>query len=153
MANKIQKKYLYEGLGFPIELHDVEMIEFEGELHPKIDVRKVADAVIKALVFWERRLTGNQIKFIRTYFAMSLRTFAKEVVNESHAAVKKWEDCGDKVTNMDLNIEKALRLYMLDKVVIPEKKTSKFREGYHRVDKTLSKEISTKASCVSVNVV
>ncbi len=148
MAKK--KKYIYEGLGFPVELHDVEMIEFEGEVQPKIDVRKIADAAIKALVSQESRLTGNQIKFIRTYFSMSLRTFAKEVVNESHAAVKKWEDFGNKATNMDLNIEKILRLYILDKVVIPEKQTSKFREQYRQLNRMISQGISTETSYVSL---
>lgn len=150
MAKKLQKKYIYEGLGFPVELHNVEMIELEGELHPKIDVRKIANAAIKALVSQESRLSGNQVKFIRTYFSMSLRTFAREVVNESHMAVKKWEDCGNKATNMDLNIEKILRLYILDKVVIPEKQTSKFREHYRRLDKMISQGISTEMSCVSL---
>ena len=150
MTKKMQKKYIYDGFGFPVALHNVEMIKFEGELHPKIDVKKIADAVIKALVFQKTRLTGNQIKFIRTYFSMSLRTFAKKVVNESHTAIKKWEDCGNKATNMDLNIEKVLRLYILDKVIIPERQVSKFREKYRQLDKMISQGISVKAPCVSL---
>lgn len=150
MVKKIQKKYLYEGLGFPIELHNVEMVKFEDEWHPKIDVRKIADAAIKALVLQKSRLTGNQIKFIRAYFSMSLRMFAKKVVNESHMAVKKWEDCGNKATSMDLNIEKILRLYILDKVVVPERQISKFREKYRQVDRMISHGISTEMLYVSL---
>ncbi|MDD4972707.1 MAG: hypothetical protein PHY93_00070 [Bacteriovorax sp.] len=37
-------------------------------MHPKIDVRKVVEAVIKELPFQKERLTGDQIKFILTYF-------------------------------------------------------------------------------------
>ena len=150
MNKKIEKKYIYDGLGFPIELHDVEMIEFEGGLHPKIDIKKITDAVIKALVSQKSRLTGNQIKFIRTYFSMSLRAFAKEVVNESHMAVKKWEDFGNKTTNMDLNIEIVLRLYILDKVVMPERQTTKFREQYRQLTQIFSQGISTESSCISL---
>ena len=99
MNKKIIKKFIYEGLGFPYELHNIEMVEVNGKLHPKIDVKKVADSAIKSLVSQSSRLTGNQIKFIRTYFSKSLREFS-EIVNESHMAIKKWEDFKDKVTNM-----------------------------------------------------
>jgi len=132
---KIVKKYKYTGLGFPIELHNVEMIKYEGEFHPKINVRKIADATIKLLVSQESRLTGNQIKFIRSYFSMSLRDFAK-VVNESHTAVKKWEDHLDEVTNMDLNIEIMLRLYIYDQVVTKiETKKIEFYNRYVELTK------------------
>lgn len=124
MTKKIVKKYIYNGLGFPIELHNVEMVMFNGEFHPKIDVRKIADSAIKSLVSQETRLTGNQIKFIRTYFSMSLRDFS-EIVNESHMAVKKWEDFKDKPTNMDRNIEILLRLYIYDHIAIKSKNDKK----------------------------
>ena len=124
MNKKIVKNYIYNGLGFPVELHDVEMVLVNGEMHPKIDVRKTADLVIKSLVSQKSRLTGNQIKFIRTYFSMSLREFAK-VVNESHMAVKKWEDFKDEPTRMDQNIEIMLRLHIYDHVVIKVKMIKK----------------------------
>lgn len=124
MKNVI-KNYIYSGLGFPIELHDVEMKLYDGELYPKVDVRKIADMAIKSLILQEKRLSGNQIKFIRTYFSMTLREFSK-VVNESHAAVKKWEDFKDKTTNMDPNIEILLRLYIYDNVVI---KPGNYKKG------------------------
>lgn len=129
MNKKIVKNYTYTGLGFPIALHNVEMVKFEKKLHPKIDARKIADSAIKALVAQESRLTGNQIRFIRSYFSMSLRDFAK-VVNESHAAVKKWEDFSNEPTNMDLNIEVMLRLYIYNQVII--KTDGKKIEFYNR---------------------
>src|SRR5436190_15370659 len=117
MEKKISKKFIYEGLGFPIELHDVEMVKYVGEFHPKIDVKKVAEHAIRTLILQETRLSGNQIKFIRSYFSKSLREFS-EIVNESHMAVKKWEDFRDLPTNMDLNIEIMLRIYIYDSIVI-----------------------------------
>lgn len=114
---KIVKKFIYEGLGFPVELHDVEIVMLDGVYHPKIDVRKIADLTIKSLVIQKARLTGNQIKFIRTYFAKSLREFA-QIVNESHMAVKKWENFKNKPTNMDLNIEILLRLHIYDHISV-----------------------------------
>lgn len=121
---KILKTYIYEGLGFPVELHDVEMVLVAGEYFPKIDVRKVADIAIESLVLQEKRLTGNQIKFIRTYFSKSLREFAK-IVNESHMAVKKWESFSDRPTNMDVNIEILLRLHLYDYIAVKSNNNKK----------------------------
>jgi len=124
MTKNILKNYIYTGFGFPVKLHNVELIEFHGEMHPKIDIRKLSEEVIKSLVLQKERLTGNQIKFIRTYFAMSLREFAS-IVNESHTAIKKWEDYGDGKTKMDKNIEIMLRLHIYDHVVMKNKKDNK----------------------------
>lgn len=129
MKKKTLSKYNYEGLGFPIELVDVEMIFLDGEWLPKIDVRKVADAVIRLIPFQNERITGNQIHFIRTHFGMSLRKFAVEVVKESHMAVSKWEKFGDKSTNMDANIEIMLRLYIYEKVCV---KTTKEKQNFYQ---------------------
>ena len=117
MSKKIMHKYTYNGLGFPIELHNIEMVQIDGDYHPKIDVRKVADSAIKSLVIQTSRLAGNQIKFIRTYLSMSLRQFS-EIVHESHMAVKKWEDYKEKPTNMDLNIEIMLRLHIYNYIAV-----------------------------------
>jgi DNA-binding transcriptional regulator YiaG len=114
MKTKIEPTLLYEGLGFPIELKNVEMVDINGEWHPKIDVHSVANKIIKKLAIQEERLTGNQVKFIRSYFSMSLREFGEEVVHESHAAVSKWEKRGDEITNMNENTEQILRLYIIE---------------------------------------
>ncbi|TIE07564.1 hypothetical protein DIZ66_12300, partial [Legionella pneumophila] len=71
METKIEPNLLYEGLGFPIELETVEMIKFNDEWLPKIDVQYIANEIIKKLAIQEERLTGNQVKFIRSYFSMT----------------------------------------------------------------------------------
>lgn len=137
MKKKIIKKFKYEGLNFPIELLNVTMVMVDGEWHPKIDVRKVADAIIKEIPFQKERLTGSQIKFIRTYFEMSLRDFALKVVNESHTAVAKWEKFDGKSTNMDINIEILLRLHVIERVVAKsQKQKNKFFDNYMELRKT-----------------
>ena len=35
MSKKIAKNYIYNGLGFPIELHNVEMVLVNGRNSPK----------------------------------------------------------------------------------------------------------------------
>lgn len=144
MTKKIMKTFIYEGLGFPIELHDIEMVMINGEYAPKIDVRAVADDAIKSLVLQKTKLTGNQVKFIRTYFSASLRDFAK-IVNESHMAVKKWEDFKKKPTKMDSNIETRIRLYVYDKVCIKSKSDKiKFYDQYQAINEILYKRDDSK---------
>lgn len=142
MKNKVVKNYIYDGLGFPILLPAVEMIYFEGEWHPKIDVYGISEKAMNALITQESRFTGNQVKFVRAYFSMSLRDFAKNVVHESHTAVNKWEQCRDKATNMDGNIEAMLRLYMCEHMFTKTtkliKKQNDFYKKYQKIKKLFS---------------
>ncbi len=145
MKTKIVENYIYEGLGFPILLPTVEMIYFQNDWHYKVDVYGVADMALKALVTQESRLTGNQVRFARTYLSMPLRKFAKEVVHESHAAVSKWEKFGDKITNMDGNIEAMLRLYIYDRVCAKTiKQKNEFYEKYQEIKKLFLNNKSPK---------
>ncbi|HAT8814795.1 hypothetical protein ACX1FB_13305 [Legionella pneumophila] len=133
MKTRIEPTFLYEGLGFPIELENVEMINIDDEWHPKIDVRYVADEIIKKLAIQEERLTGNQVKFIRSYFSMPLREFGETVVHESHTAVSKWEKCEDEITNMNENTEQVLRLYIIEQTQTKTKADQKnFYSNFQR---------------------
>jgi DNA-binding transcriptional regulator YiaG len=146
MSNKVMKTFIYEGLGFPVELHDVELIMVNDEYAPKIDVRAVADEAIKSLVLQETKLSGSQIKFIRTYFSASLRDFGK-IVNESHMAVKKWEDFKNKPTNMDPNIETRIRLYIYDKTCVKNKNDKiKFYDQYQIINNIIYKQENIHAT-------
>lgn len=130
-TTKVVKNHLYEGLGFPIELDEVEMRLIDSEWCPIVDVQKVADAVIEKLAIQETRLTGNQVKFIRSYYSMPLREFGEKVVHESHMAVSKWEKRGDLSTNMNSNTEHELRLYIIEKIHSKSKLSkSKFFDIY-----------------------
>ncbi|MDF1761329.1 MAG: hypothetical protein P1U40_12420 [Coxiellaceae bacterium] len=149
MKKKIIKRHTYNGLGFPIELNQVEMIKIDGDWYPKIDVRKLADEVVKVLATQKERLTGNQVKFIRTYFAMSLRRFSKDVVHESHTAVSKWEKFGDSVTNMDRNIEIMLRLFIIERV---EAKTVKQKNSFYQKYVDLKSIFSSDKKTSSITV-
>lgn len=114
MKTKKVKNYIYDGLGFPVELDDVEMCFIENDWHPRVDVQKVADEVIQKLAVQEIRLTGNQVRFIRSYFSMSLREFGEKVAHETHGAVQKWEQKGNSPTSMNSNTEHELRLYIIE---------------------------------------
>src|SRR3990167_10375672 len=131
MKSKIVKNYLYEGLGFPVELETVELRFINGEWCPIINVKKIASEVIEKLAVQETKLTGHQVKFIRSYYSMSLRSFGEKVVHESHMAVNKWEKRAELPTNMNSNTEHELRLYIIENMLLKSKASkSKFYDVY-----------------------
>ena len=109
--SKKQKNYLYNGLGFPILLKEAEFKKIGRKWLLKLDVKKVADAVIKALPSKIIGLTGAEIRFARTFFDLSKRKFAEEL-NVSHTAVNKWEGAGQEKAKIDPHVEIALRSYI-----------------------------------------
>ena len=42
--------------------------------------------------------------------------------------LKKWGDKTDEITSMDFSIEIILRLYLLDKIILPKQHATSFRE-------------------------
>lgn len=130
MKSKIQKNYCYMGLGFPIELEQVEMVKLGSEWHPRVDVRKVASEAIELLATKDSVLTGNEVRFIRTHLGMSLREFAQSVVHESHTAVKNWEKKGNRATAMNPNTEFVIRNFIIEQTLSKAEKKSKY---YNRV--------------------
>jgi DNA-binding transcriptional regulator YiaG len=141
METKIQQKYIYEGLGFPVELHHVMMVKVGKEWVPKIDVRKIAKDALKEIPTQQTRLTGAQIRFVRESFGMSLRVFATKVVHQSHMAVSKWEKFDDEPTNMDAATEVVLRLYVFHKVTAKKpKQEMKFFQAYEIISSMVFKD-------------
>ncbi|MCH9689157.1 MAG: hypothetical protein K0U10_00705 [Gammaproteobacteria bacterium] len=150
METKSVNNYMYEGLGFPVELETVNMVCINGDWLPTIDVQKVADKVIEKLAVQDARLTGNQVKFIRSYFAMSLREFGEKVVHESHMAVSKWEKKEDMHTKMNANTEHELRLYIIEKKTASSKAAKpKFFDIYLATKRFFTKN-SDAASIISI---
>jgi DNA-binding transcriptional regulator YiaG len=134
MKTKIEKNYTYNGLLFPIKIPEVEMFFYEGEWHPRINVLGLSEQIVQKLALSNNRLLGTQVKFIRSYFNMSLRDFASKIVGGlSHEAVNKWEKRGDLITNMDINVEKIIKLYICEKTMITEGQESSFFKSYKKI--------------------
>lgn len=103
------KKLIYNGFGFPVVLENVPAKVVRGNLEPVINYKTLGAEVIEALCQKETPLTGNQVKFIRQYFELSLRELA-EIFGLSHPAIVKWENHGDNFAEISPATEKALRL-------------------------------------------
>ena len=115
MEKKIQKRFVYSGLGFPVVLINVTMGKVRGTWTPVVDYNKLQKDVIEALAHKPVRLIGNEIHFIRSYFGMTLAEFGDRF-SVSHPAVIKWENAGDEATSMKWAVEKDIRLFILDRL-------------------------------------
>lgn len=117
MANqKIEKEYVYEGLGFPIVLKNVPMIELRGIWTPDINLNTLQKVVLLALAHCQTELTGNQIRYIRSWLKLTQVEFGK-LLGVTHPAIVKWEKSGNKKSKMNLTTERDLRLLLLDKLL------------------------------------
>lgn len=116
MESKIQGLYVDRGFGFPIALLNVPMIKVRGQWTPDIDFNDLTKRVLLFLANLDGRLSGNQVKFIRLHFEMTLEQFGKRFGDVTHAAVKKWENAGDAQTDMSWSHEKDIRLFLIVKL-------------------------------------
>lgn len=142
------KKLIFNGFGFPIELHDIPAKEIRGNIEPIINYRNLALKVISEICSAENKipLTGRQVFFLRNHLQMTIRDFGK-FLEVTHPAVKKWEDAGDAVTKMSDSTEKILRLKVLDFIGI---KPSKFLEIFKKLDIEHNKKPSKEPLQISL---
>ena len=117
---KKRKRVILEALGFPIELRDVPMRKSLGEWMLDIDYNELQEAVALTLSADHARLTGNHIKFLRKYLKMTRVKFA-EFLGVTQPCVTKWEQFGNKATNMSRSAEKDIKLKVLSESKIRPK--------------------------------
>lgn len=108
-TKKIIKELKYDGCGFPLILKNVPAEKIRGQIEPIINYKALGARVVASLSLKMTPLTGNQVKFIRLYFDLSLRDFAS-LYGLTHAAVKKWENYENDFANISPAIEKTIRL-------------------------------------------
>lgn len=129
MKTKIKKTHTYKGLGFPVRLINVPMIEIRGEFILDIDFNQLQKAVLLHLCHKKFPLTGNEIKFVRKYFSLTTTAFG-QLFGYSHSAILKWENQGDDIARIAPTTEVYLRLYILDFL---QKNASDFKELYEEI--------------------
>lgn len=112
---KIQKQFTYHGLGFPVVLEDVPVVRIDGQWAPEINYKTLQECMVVALACKHSRLTGDEIRFLRRYFDMTLEQFAS-LFDYSYQAVMKWEARKDAPAEMLWPAELALRLFALERM-------------------------------------
>lgn len=88
------------------------MIKIRDEWSPDINYNELEKSVLLMLCHKPLKLSGNEIRFIRLYFEMTLQNFAKRF-GVQHPTVVKWENYKDSSTNMSLGTEKDIRLFLI----------------------------------------
>jgi hypothetical protein len=119
-GNKIEKRFVYDGFGFPVVFLNVPMIEVRGTWTPKVDYNKLARALVLALAHKPARLTGSEIRFVRHFFEMTLESFGKRF-DVTHSGVLKWEAAGQRAPALKWPVEKDIRLFILDQLDVRPK--------------------------------
>ncbi len=130
METKKAKKFIYEGLGFPIVLVNVPLVKKRGIWTPAIDYNKLQKQVLLALSHKPVSLTGNEVHFIRAYFEMTLENFGKQF-GITHAAVLNWEKARNKAAKINPTTELCIRLLILEKLKISNQI---FRDAFREFD-------------------
>lgn len=115
MERKIKRVHIDHGFGFPVKLLNVPMAKIRGEWTPAINYNLLAEIVMKELCEKEGKLTGNEVRFIRQHFEMTLQQFAKRF-GVTHPGVLKWEASKNKSTGMNWATEKDIRIFALLKL-------------------------------------
>ncbi len=90
MKDKKSETFIYEDLGFPIELIDCPLKKVLGVWVIDIDMNAFQLFVLRELIHQPYRLTGGQLRFMRKYMDMSTTEFGAHL-GVSHAAIVKWE--------------------------------------------------------------
>lgn len=129
---KVEKEYVYEGLGFPVVLRNVPMIELRGIWAVDVDLNLLQKVVLLALAHHPSDLSGNQIRFIRSWLDLTQSEFGK-LFGVTHPAVVKWEKTANKGSKMNLTTQRDLRLWLLDHLLT---KDDDFRKAFKIVHMT-----------------
>lgn len=131
MEAKIRTRYIDHGFGFQVILRHVPMVKVRGEWTPAVDYNLLAKEVLMLLARLDGRLTGNQVKFIRQHFELTLQQFAERFA-VTHPAVHKWERAGDRPTGMNWGTEKDIRLFVLNSI---ERRPQSLCELYQQLER------------------
>lgn len=119
---KLVDSYEYNGLGFPVILRDVPIVEDRGYEYPLINYKDVMNKAAYNLVIKHESLDGARLKFLRRFIGLSLDQMA-ELTGVSKSTLHKWEKTAGKP--LDISGEKLRLIFM-------------------RVRDVISKEISEK---------
>ncbi len=130
MRGKILKRYVYKGLGFPIVLRNVRTTKVRGETVPDINFNAFQKAVLFHLCHKKSPLTGNEIRFIRKYFEMTLADFGAKF-GFSHVAVLKWEKRGNFHAKIEPTTDVCIRLFVFSSF---RSSGTAFKQLYQEID-------------------
>jgi DNA-binding transcriptional regulator YiaG len=126
MKRKRTKKYVFEGLGFPVVLLNAPWRCVFGEWVLDVNFNELQKIVLLALIQKKRPLSGAELLFIRKYLEMTTTTFGN-LLGVSHVAVVKWENNKSQINPAT---ELCIRLHVMDLLPSNDKE---FRKFFHEM--------------------
>lgn len=141
---KISKTYTFKGFGFDILLKDVVIKSVDGEEYPDINMNELKADTAKALLTSKQRLTGLQLKFLRSYLKMSFDDISAKI-HIPASTLRSWENKGADFTGLSLDQEKAFRILAINQILEQEK--SKFN-----IEVTLVKEFKSPSKVAALDI-
>lgn len=120
------KTFIYKGLGIPVKLVNVPMKKAAGEWCIDIDMNKLMLVVLQEIIHKPTALTGDELRYIRTYLEMTTTEFGT-AFGVSHVAVLKWEGEQNRISPA---LELCIRLYVLNHLRAKDKE---FRALYNDI--------------------
>ena len=112
---RIVKDYEFTGLGFPVILSEVELVQHGADAedcYPDINSRWLQDTVFDFLIDNAVQLTGAQLAFIRHYMDMKQDDLARALDLKAHGRISQWEQARNKVADIRPVYLAALRAVM-----------------------------------------
>jgi DNA-binding transcriptional regulator YiaG len=107
---KKHETFVYEGLGFPVELIDCPMKKIHDEWVLDINMAALQRFVFQGLIHKPYPLTGKEIRFMRKFLGLSTTEFGDKL-GVSHATVVKWENEQSKIAPAQ---ESYIRLFLCE---------------------------------------
>ncbi len=109
---KMNQSYHYTECGLKNIWLDGVYLDKEGD--PVIPhLTQLHEVIAKGVALQKNRLSGNEIRFLRTHIGLSGADFARKIVKVSPETVSRWEH--DKQV-MDVSTELLLRMLVLKKI-------------------------------------
>lgn len=85
-----KETFIFNGLGFPVQLIDCPMKKVIGEWVIDINLNALQLFVFEWLIHKPSPLTGKEIRFMRKFMDLTTEDLGK-MLGVTHAAVVKWE--------------------------------------------------------------
>jgi DNA-binding transcriptional regulator YiaG len=125
------KIHTYWGLGFPVQIENPKFKSIRGQLVLDINYNKLMKDVLIALSYKPVRLTGYEIKYIRHYFEMTIDAFANYLGISIYKIINA-ELKGDKISEVDMDIEQKIRKFIIANISDPPEFTPETWEQIRR---------------------
>ncbi|KYG64709.1 hypothetical protein AZI86_10890 [Bdellovibrio bacteriovorus] len=113
-------KYIFKGFGFDVLLKNIFVETIEGEEFPEINMNDLKLHTAKALLIERQRLTGNQLKFLRTFAKLSFDDVAQRI-RVPASTLRSWENRGKEFTGFSVEGERAFRVTLTNIIFDREK--------------------------------